>query len=352
MVRACIASVVCCSMVYTPAVAQDEGGAASAGPKWFRTNGELTELPSSPDQWLNCSPLSLDKLEGKGILFYYFEEQCPNCEKRWPGLLEAAARHQGDPVIFIAVNSGNTPQQIAGYLKRNNINWPVIVDTDRSFEKESLGAEISLQNIYRLCTLTAKREWRGADSNQLDAVATAAAEGGKWNVDPTGIPDELRTAWANVEIGNYTVASRAIMRAGKQSNADTKAAAKKLFDAVKASMDEELATIDKQLAAGEDWPAYKALDQFMRVYDGYPMHPEVSKRYKEVGQSEAVKNERLAVKKVAAAIRAGSKNTPSAIKRAVGMLEKVVADFPDTEAAAEAQELLDKVAESRRTNAA
>lgn len=316
-------------------------------PIWYRTGGELTELPASPEQWINCPPLSLESLDGKGIVLYYFEEQCPNCEKRWPALLQAAAQHQDDPVIFIAVNSGNAPQQIAGYLKRNHINWPVIVDTDRSFEKESLGKTISLENIYAVNVRTASGEWRGASPDQLDAVATAAAEGGKWRVDPAAMPDELRAAWAQVEIGNYPAASRAIMRAGKQGDAATKAAAKQLFDAVKASMDGQLAAINQQLGAEEHWAAYQALGQFMQVYDGYPMHPAVAEKYKEVAQMDAVKAQHAAAKKLAAAIRTGSKNTPAAIKRAVGQLERLIEEYPDTEAATKAQELLDQVNQSQ-----
>jgi len=115
---------------------------------------------------------------------------------------------------------------------------------------------------------------------------------------------------------------------------------------VKTSMDAQLASINEQLSSGDNYAAYKALEHFRNVYDGYPMHSAVDKKYKEVSQTEEVKAEKLAAKKVAAAVRAGSKNTPAAVKRAVGQLEKVIADFPNTEAAVEAQSLLDQVAAS------
>lgn len=315
-------------------------------PLWYRTEGELAELPSADEQWINSPPLKLDQLEGKGLVFWFFEEQCPNCEKKWPAMLAAARQHQDKPLLFIAVNSGNTPAQIAGYIKRNRIDWPVIVDTDRSFEKACLGAntEISLQRIYQMGVRLAEGDWKIANYRILDQVAAAATEGGTWNIEPEGIPDELRQAWAQVEIGNYPAASRAIMRAGKTGDAASKAAAKRLFEHVKASMDEELVAIKEQLKTGDDYAAYKALGSLLDVYDGYPVPRAVEEKYKEVGQKEAVKAEHRAAKKVAAAIRTGSKNTPAAVKRAVKQLEKVIADFPDTEAAAEAQTLLDQVA--------
>lgn len=341
-------------------VAQEQSDAAGANqqtdtpqqppaekqPLWYRTEGELTALPTANEQWMNSPPLSLEQLEGKGIVLWFFEEQCPNCEKKWGSMLAAARQHQDKPLLFVAVNSGNTPAQIAGYIKRNRIDWPVIVDTDRSFEKACLGAntEISLNHIYQMGVLSAAGEWRIANHRVLDEVAEAAAEGGSWRVDPSEIPDDLRQAWAQVEIGNYPAASRTIMRAGKGGDAPTKEAAKKIYDAVKSSMDAELASINEQLGSGDNYAAYKALGQFIDVYDGYPMHPAVQKKYKDVGQTEEVKTEKLAAKKVAAAVRVGSKNTPAAVKRAVGQLEKVVAEYPDTEAAAEAQSLLDQVA--------
>lgn len=319
--------------------------------QWYRTEGELTALPESANQWMNSAPLSLDALEGKGLVLYYFEEQCPSCEKRWPQLLSIAEQHSDEPVVFVAVNSGNTSSQIAGYLKRNKIDWPVIVDPDRSFEQSSLGKTISLQNIYQTCVLTAKGEWHGADSNDLGTAARAAAEGGEWIVDPAGMPEGLRQAWQEIEIGNYPKAARAIMRAGREGDAATKQAAKQLFEVVKKAMDDDISSIAMQLKAGQNWPAYQSLELFIEQYDGYPMNPAIAEKHKEVGEMEEVKNQYKAAKKLAAAIRTGSKNRPDAIEKGTKMLEKLIADFPNTEAAEEAQELLDKLAEGATPDA-
>ena len=67
MARFCLAVVLSFVMTCEAVVAQEEGSTAPKGPQWYRTDGELTELPSSANQWMNCPPLSLDKLEGKGL---------------------------------------------------------------------------------------------------------------------------------------------------------------------------------------------------------------------------------------------------------------------------------------------
>lgn len=63
---------------------EQDSPAPPAKPTWYRTSGELTELPSNPQQWINCPPLSLDQLKDKGVVLFFFEEQCPTCEKVGP----------------------------------------------------------------------------------------------------------------------------------------------------------------------------------------------------------------------------------------------------------------------------
>ncbi len=327
--------------------AQESGAAAPAPtkPNWLSTRGKLIEFPASPDRWLNSAPLSLDGLKGKGIVLYFFEEECPNCRDKWPALLAMAKSMQAEPVIFIAVNSGNSPDQVKSYLKQNNIDWPVIVDTDRSFEQTTLADQISLGNIIQIGVLTASGDWHQAAIQQLNLAAKSAAEKGHWKVDPAIVPAELQQAWRKIEIGNYADASRAVMQAGSAGDETSKAAAKQLFAAVKQSMDAELAEAGKLMKSNQNWPAYKALEILQAKYDGYPMHPAVAKKYDELGQTDEVKQQYRASKKLAAAIRTGSLGTPSAVKRATADLKEIVEDFAGTEGAGEAQAILDKLAD-------
>lgn len=66
-------------------------------------------LPPEPANWINSVPLSLDSLNGKGAVIWFFEEQCPRCRAAWPDLMALAKKHENEPVAFIAVNSG-TPR--------------------------------------------------------------------------------------------------------------------------------------------------------------------------------------------------------------------------------------------------
>ncbi len=57
-------------------------------------------------------------------------------------------------VVFVGVNSGSTPQQVAAYSKQVNPRTAIIVDTDRSLEKAAGVGEINLQNIYQLVVMS------------------------------------------------------------------------------------------------------------------------------------------------------------------------------------------------------
>ena len=325
-------------------VAADPAAAAKPkeGPTWYTANGEFGELPSSPDQWLNSTPLSRKDLEGKAIILYFFEEQCPSCRGKWPRLLEISKAAEDLPVVFIGVNSGNSADEVSSYLKQNKIDWPTIVDTDRSFEKKTIAAEISLNNIYQTCVSRATGEWDQVSADELPLVAKAAAKGGSFKIDPSLVPESLRRAWRNIEIGNYAASARDVTRAGSDGDDATKAAAKQLFAVVKQQMDSELADIGRLMRAKDNWAAYQSLDSFRDRYNGYPMHKAVDEEYKKLSQLDDVKEQNRAAKKLEAAVRLGSTGAPQAIKKAIQQLKDIVDDYPETDAAKQAQELLDK----------
>ena len=77
---------------------------------------ELPPLPTNAAQWANSSPLTYDGMNGKGVVFWYFEETCPSCAKKWGGLKALADAYADKPVLFVAVNSGSNPWALDVYL--------------------------------------------------------------------------------------------------------------------------------------------------------------------------------------------------------------------------------------------
>src|SRR6185295_16887547 len=130
------------------AVALLLAGAARAGDR-------APEFPSDPACWINSPPLSLAALKGKAVLLWYYDGDCPTCRKRWPELLALSQKYAGEPIVFIAVNSGSPRDTVARYAVGVGCPWPILVDSNRRFEKATLNEKISLENIYQAYYITA-----------------------------------------------------------------------------------------------------------------------------------------------------------------------------------------------------
>jgi thiol-disulfide isomerase/thioredoxin len=146
------------------------------------------QMPTESASWINSGPLTLESLEGKGVVLWFFEEQCPRCKAAWPGLAALAKKHENEPVVFVAINSGNVPAAIQAYVKQNKVDWPVIVDTSRQMEKAAGVKEICLQNICQARLITPGGSLIMARWDDLEGAVQLALQGAQWKIDPSGIP--------------------------------------------------------------------------------------------------------------------------------------------------------------------
>ncbi|MGC4005144.1 MAG: redoxin family protein [Pirellulales bacterium] len=238
--------------------------------------------PEFPATMINSPPLNKDGLKGKVVVLYFFEEDCPRCREGWPARLKVAQGYVGKPVIFIAVNSGNAGGEVASYLKETNVNWPTIVDTNRSFEKAAGVNEISLQNIYQALIITPEGDLVSANPSALNESVDRYLPQAKWRIDPADIPDGLKPAWQLIEIGNFNQAGK-LLAASKKSIKDEagKTAAEKLAAAITEEFTKVTAAPAAAETAGKTWDAYKgyqtALVQFADLPETKELKTKVAK---------------------------------------------------------------------------
>ncbi len=294
----------------------------------------LPPLPQVPQQWINSPPLTPQILKDKAVVFWYFEETCPKCEKRWPELLETAQKYAEQPVLFVGVNSGTPRPTLEGYLRRNKITWPILLDADRSFEKASGVGEISLQNIHQIRVLGGDGKFQGIGGFEIDKAADAVVTTAKWHVDPKEIPDALKGTWQQVEFGNYSAASQVLKKNLTSQKADIKEGAEKLQALVTSEIQ---ATIDESAAAksaGETWKAYKLLTEASTRFRGYTLPATVAADLKELKADENVKKELTADKALDTLKQkvGGGKFPPKSVK---AQMEKFLEQYSGTEAADE-----------------
>jgi thiol-disulfide isomerase/thioredoxin len=300
------------------------------------------EFPASSTQWINSAPLSRQGLEGKAALLWFFEEDCPRCRDKWPELLKTAQEFEGQPIVFIAVNSGSTRREIEQYARQNKVTWPVIVDQDRQWEKALGVTEISLNNITQVKLLMPNGEFQTGRWNDVKGSAERALQGAAFKVDPEGIPASMKPVWIDVEFGRYAQAATLIKRSLNSSKEDVKAAAEKLDAHIQAELAAKLKSAEEAKAKEEFWAAYKMYEHIADQFAGHENAVEASKQAKLLSKERAVVEELAAQKQLALALTQIRSANRTQQMRGLASLKRI-AERADSETGAEAKQLLDQL---------
>lgn len=302
------------------------------------------QLPENPQFWINSQPWSLDQLAGKAVFLYFFEETCPTCMQKWDDMNQLASSHAEDPILFIAVSSGTDRVQMQDYVERNNVQWPVLLDPDRTLETACDAGEVSLENIMQVAIIgpdgaVSRGNWR-----EMEQSVAQALNGASWTVDPKTIPDNLKATWRQMEFHDYAAAAASIRRSLKSNKAETKTAAEALLAAIQPKIDAKVAAAEAAYDAGEKWPALQAYTELTNQFRGYELPENVDARKKELQADPSIKVEAGAMKVYQAAMRQLA--NPAQRKKGILSLKKLVKDKPDTEAGRKAQSELATLGES------
>ena len=300
-------------------------------------------FPTDPNAWINSGPLSVSGLKGKGIVLYFFEEDCPRCRARWPELIEASKKMEGQPVVFIAVNSGNPRAKTQGYVQQVKVPWPVLVDTSRDFEKAcGLFQEISLQNIFQVRYIKPDGEILPGLADDIGETADKAVEGAAWKIDPETIPDALKSTWLAVEIGNYKGIAGSLKKSTSSSKKDVKESAAKLMEVVQKEIDDLMAKIKEAQDGSNSYRAFELLTELTEQFNGFELPKEAVTLKKELSKDSKVKAGQTAAKNLDLARKQMASGNPGLVSKAKTTLEKIAADFPDTNLALQAKGLADQ----------
>ncbi|MBA4029990.1 MAG: hypothetical protein C0478_03715 [Planctomyces sp.] len=330
--RASILSVLCSAFIsgmWMTAQAQDEAA--------------LPPLPKSPASWVNSAPLTYEQLRGKAIYLVFFEETCPRCRAAWPDILAAAKANEKLPVVYVAVNSGTPRAEVERYAQQVKITWPMIVDADRSFEKEfasSSVGEISLQNIRQIRGITAAGKIESLAYDEYDMAIKGLATGAVWKVERAEVPPELVPLWQQIEYGSYAGVALPLKKAAMSNRPEVKSVVEKMqavIDAEKQELESEA------VAAAESGNKYKAHETLQKLNDsfkGYPLNEAAAKLKKELPRDAQVKAGIAASKQIQNIERQLANAKPQLKDKLGEQLGKMVTDFPETELAAYAASLM------------
>lgn len=184
--------------------------------------------------WVNSKDISLDRLKGKIVVVFFFEEECPRCIASIPARNALRKAYADKPVVFIAVNSGNPKQVIEEYAKSNKFEWPIFVDERRETEKP-FGFTISLNNIYQWFFVDPDGKLRRAPmgekpvAEELDKMLPQA----KFMLDGVTVPEKLKPMAHDLEMGFYDPAISEVAALAAKGPKDLQPAAQAMFDKFK-----------------------------------------------------------------------------------------------------------------------
>lgn len=295
------------------------------------------KLPGNSSQWINSPPITNEMLAGKGAVLYFFDEECPKCVEAWSKVLPTTSKFEGQPVMFIAVNSGTARPQLENYLRRNKVTWPVICDSDRSFESQ-FPFKISLQNIKQVQLVLPNGSLKTGDAENLEGSALDALREAKWKFEPKDLPQQLHAAWQAIEFGKYPDAALTLKKHLNGKGA-IKDAAQMLNQVVLDDLTAQMEAAKKALDEEKKWQAFKKYSVIPAKFKGFAVPPEVASSIKELTGDDAIKEELAAFKTLELAKQSASKS-PTARKGAIRQLQNLIKDHASTEAAQEAEEIL------------
>ncbi len=300
------------------------------------------KLPTHAAYWVNSAPITNEMLSGKAALLFFFDAQNMSVSDGWRRLLTTAEKFDGQPVIFIAVNSGTSRAQLEGYLRKNQVPWPVICDADKSFESQ-FEFEISSQSPQQFRLLMPDSSLVTAQMNNIEGAVTDALRNARWKIERTEIPSQLQSAWLAIEFGKYPDAALALKKYLNGKGA-LKEAAQKLNQFVMDDLTAQVDVAEKLLTNEKKWEAYKRFSVIPTKFKGYSVPADIATKIKELSADDAVKEELAAAKVLDLAKQSASKSA-SGRKGAIKQLQNLVKDHPNTEAAQEAEQLLKETAQ-------
>jgi thiol-disulfide isomerase/thioredoxin len=207
--------------------------------------------------WVNSKELSLDRLKGKIVVVFFFEEECPRCIASIPARNALRKTYADKPVVFIAINSGNPKSVVEDYAKSNKFEWPIFVDERRETEKP-FGFTISLQNIYQWFFIDPDGKLRRAPMGEK-AVAAEIDQmlpQAKFLLDGITVPEKLKPMAHDLELGQYDPAVSELASLAAKGPKDLQPAAQAMYDKVKPMAESGLEKAKAFEAEGKKYLAY------------------------------------------------------------------------------------------------
>ena len=95
------------------------------------------QAPDFTLQNMNEQEVSLSDYKGKKIFLNFWASWCPPCRQEMPDMQKLHEEY-GEELVILAVNIGEGKSTAANFMMQNDLNFPVLLDTDKSTAQDYL----------------------------------------------------------------------------------------------------------------------------------------------------------------------------------------------------------------------
>lgn len=313
-----------------------------AAPASLRAAGNVGEQAADfpPGLFSDGGQYSLADFQGKVVVLFFYEKDCPGCRGTIPQRNAVVKQFQGKPVRFFAVAAGDTFQQAKAYGAGTKLAMPVFADPLSLMERR-YGQTISLQNIYQFRVIGPDGKIVGYKMEAPEIEKALA--GVKLKSDPEQYHAKVRPAVDLFEWNQYAAGGKALKKLLKHKDKEVAESAARLQEVVKA----ELTQWSEEGATATDGDPVKAYDLYAKVAAALPKDDELSKKaaeaMKTLKSNKDVKSELDARKQYAKMLTAMGAAQPSQRAEVARFAAGIARKYPDAPTGKKAAELADEL---------
>ena len=95
------------------------------------------QAPDFTLQNMNNKEVSLSDYRGQKVFLNFWASWCPPCRQEMPDMQKLHEEY-GEELVILAVNIGEGKSTAANFMMQNDLNFPVLLDTDKSTAQDYL----------------------------------------------------------------------------------------------------------------------------------------------------------------------------------------------------------------------
>jgi thiol-disulfide isomerase/thioredoxin len=248
--------------------------------------GKAADFP--PGVFDDGNRYSLKDLEGKVVVLFFYEKDCPKCRGLIPERNKVVEQYKDKPVKFIAIAASDSLMEARAYAQGTNLQMPVFADALGLMERR-YATKISLQNIYQFRIIGPTGDIQAFTMEPKDIDQALA--GAKWKYKDKGFDPRLDPALDRFEWGQYAEGMRMLKPLLKNSKKDIAESAKKLYDAIKTEGEQWLTSADQAASSEKPVEAFDLYTKTATVFQGEDMAKKAADALKKLANNPAVKDE-------------------------------------------------------------